>query len=1017
MNVKKDYRLRLFEHRDWQTHETSGSIALFMFNDQDGLVVVETVGGNDADVDVPSLVGWVPGPFNGAYDIAAAAEVVANHATAFDIGTAQDFTLDIVTRINSAATNYLIRHANDYYVRFTSGGILEVAERNHGGVGHGATSLSSVNLSDLDLYGRWFHLKIQYDHSGPTITAWVNGDLIQTVTPVGTATVAAISDDLELGKQASSTHLDGALAYVRISTALENDFMLLAHTYQGHTIGKPPRVSGQVVRPLDGVVESTAWEIELVDHDSAVAGRLADDTHDRLTWHGAIAELAMSKDGGNFQVIAAGRVSHIDEPSRGRFLVQVEDERVVERETKVFEKTSTVCFAPTGPIYDYAGPRVSTTRATVTRIVTSGGRDYVQLNIAAKINNTTVLRRIVNDVKDIPWPGHGSGVNWDVGNFVHTRIYVDGAEREIVTFDSAFIYNITEVTQVLFYPAKTFVEILNVLLSDESINRIIHVWVPVGQSDSGDNTWPTSPPSVGDVFDDCQIYPVDMPLDDEFPLHIGVADDTHEYGTTNGGIHPFELTRRLYRAAGVQYSVEVFDALIANPSYGTVKYRITEAPTNLAQWLEDNVYKPYLVAPFVDQHGRVAPRSVALPNGDDYDPDSLFEFNEHNIMGGSPTWYSAGREMRNIVEASYLMEQPPQAGTLAWLAQLNGGPQVGPVDYLQVKEIPHVVKFQNLQSTGRRVQKLLVAGLHEPDTAKPLIERYAQDLFSFYGDGPQEGRIDGLDECDVVRAGDWVKVSEPTQVNVAEDSGRGGSRLALVLSKTLDPAGPEFQILDGGPNVQPLSTPTISSVVNHALVPEHIQTISYTGMPTGWAVYGVLEYAVNATEPAATSPLWTLSKVIFTSTSSGSTEAHQLPSGSVIWWRLRAYRSGRVASSWSTAVSQTTASLSPPSNVSFTDVEAEQFTVHWDNGEAYYPIEMEIASRRIGVFKEGTRSTVVRNLPPNTNLTVYVRHIDKYGGYSSWASNSQTTAITTLKWPMPGRILVLPPGEYGEIAR
>ena len=779
-------------------------------------------------------------------------------------------------------------------------------------------------------------------------------------------------------------------------------------------IMEPPGVPGQTARPMDGTVETVPWSVQLVDHSGRVV-RSFGDANNRLSWQLRLADISVSEDGGTWVVLGTGRISGIVEPEgRGSFLVTVDDERTKERKTDVFNVTDTVIFAPTGLKYPYGDvPEVPNTHAYVGAVVTYEGNDYVWLKVIVRINSTAVLRHIIDDVKPEALPGGAGGANHDVGNFETMRIYADGAEREIVTFDTFYESEGTDWYKL--NPARSHVESIKRMQQDESIVRLIDVWVPVGDSDSGDNTWPTTPASLADKFTDVQLYPVGTRPTEQVPLHIGVADAAHDYGTADGKIHPFDLAERLYDNTGIRSNSTAMTALKNDPRYPLQDWRISSVPPNMAQWLQDNIYKPNLVLPFINSAGEITPKSIAPPDADTFDADALFIFNEHNMVGGAPTWDTPAGQLRNVVIGTYSLEDRPSGGLLSWLTGLVGALPDQPVDQVTATDVEMEKEYDNVDDLGRVEQKVSFRGLHTRAVMDSLLERYANELFSMYGDAPVFGNIRALRATQDVEAGDWVKVECGNYPNLVEDSGRGGTRIVLVLSKSWTPAGPDFTIVDGGPLLAPLSTPTISSVVNHADYPKHIQDVTYSGLSGSEnADLGYLEYAQSVGEPAASSSLWKLALVINAS-AAGTATVGGLPSSTSVWWRLRAAKQGRIRSSWSIAVNQTTTSISPPTGLAFSGITGRTATMSWDIGDVSYQIELLVDSVRSDILPPGTNTTEVRGLEPSTVYTGQVRHIDPYGGVSTTLglANNMITVADAEQWPAPVQLLVLDPKDVG----
>ena len=164
------YRFRAWNQHAWQNGDTGDTFALFLFKEGEGTDVEnETSGGvTDAEITTESAIGWIPGPLGGAYDWNDEAIVVATHATEFDIGTGQDFSIDAVIRLDEedlSSVNYIVRHANDYFIRFT-GYRFDFNIRDHYAGGpftmhKPGTSTDFFDLRDYNLFGQWFHLRFQ----------------------------------------------------------------------------------------------------------------------------------------------------------------------------------------------------------------------------------------------------------------------------------------------------------------------------------------------------------------------------------------------------------------------------------------------------------------------------------------------------------------------------------------------------------------------------------------------------------------------------------------------------------------------------------------------------------------------------------------------------------------------------------------------------------------------------------------------------------------------------------------
>ncbi|KKL23931.1 hypothetical protein LCGC14_2420450, partial [marine sediment metagenome] len=169
---------------------------------------------------------WIEGPAGGGYDFNETAQATATHATAFDVGTATAFTVDAIIRwdANAAGTQQIIGHDKDYALQLSSTGAIQYAIRDRW-----ATQSPGVDLSSagLNLQGRWVHIHWEYDGADVS-NFYINGVLRATDTATGAATGDAISDDLDIGHNATGSKFNGAIAYVRVVKGARPTFPYLA---------------------------------------------------------------------------------------------------------------------------------------------------------------------------------------------------------------------------------------------------------------------------------------------------------------------------------------------------------------------------------------------------------------------------------------------------------------------------------------------------------------------------------------------------------------------------------------------------------------------------------------------------------------------------------------------------------------------------------------------------------------------------------------------------------------------
>ena len=205
----------------------SDALAIALFETGTGTTIRNAVA-NTADFTITTGAGsaWIEGPAGGGYDFNETAHAVATHATAFDVGLTTAFTIDIILRwdADAAARQNLVRHDQDYFIELTTTGAIRYGTRDNW-----ATITPGVDLSSngLDLQGKWVHVHWEYDGADVS-TFYINGVLEATDTGSAAASVAAISDDLDIGGNGATERINGAIAFVRVVLGARPTFPFLA---------------------------------------------------------------------------------------------------------------------------------------------------------------------------------------------------------------------------------------------------------------------------------------------------------------------------------------------------------------------------------------------------------------------------------------------------------------------------------------------------------------------------------------------------------------------------------------------------------------------------------------------------------------------------------------------------------------------------------------------------------------------------------------------------------------------
>lgn len=663
------------------------------------------------------------------------------------------------------------------------------------------------------------------------------------------------------------------------------------------TLAEAPTIPGQTVDPIRGQTRSRPWTVQVVDTSGAITGHLGD-ADGRMHLLGRLVDLQVNTDGAGMATVATGRLAHLSEGNEPKlWKLEIEDERWVERNARIFTAADTTQIYPLGLRYGYRGFQAGETQ---TMAVSAVQGNLVLLEILSASDSAGAMPSdiqglITADVKT----DTSLLTSATTGNFSTLRASVSGTDREVIGFGYTLTFGDTILTPVL-----------DVEKGRPGDMPVLALWV----------VWPTSQPAVGARYEVALTMAAHEPTP-VLPLHVGVTDAGHDYGTATGGIHPFELTKRLYDEAGVRYNATVMDALIADTRYPKVYFRIT-APQNLAQWLEDNIYGPLSVVPFINAAGEVAPKAVHLP--EDLDPDTLTELTAAN-QSEQPTFVHTRREIVNRLVFKVQNE------TL----QSTGDDRAA--DGIRVVETTLERDHDNQAELGVFPVEVKLYGFHRrtgtfgflgdsifTSPRERIADYLSREVFDRFGDGPITGRIVGLSGVDDVEAGDFVLMNLATYPNPS-DNDRGSQRVLQILSKDLTPAGPEFEYLDAGPYLQPLASPTVSIIKN---VARPTNDVDVTVADVVADATATIQLAYNATEPAADSSLWFVARSGVADDATVTIPDN--PTGAHVWARARSTAVGRIRSGWSVVDDVTLDSAANVRNPQITFSDAGVPTVTWE---------------------------------------------------------------------------------------
>lgn len=689
----------------------------------------------------------------------------------------------------------------------------------------------------------------------------------------------------------------------------------------GHLLSAVPRVSGQSVDVVEGHTESRPSSLRIIDANAALTSHLAN-AQGEMHLLGRLVDLQESEDKTNWTTVQVGRLSDLSETDPGEWVLQISDERWLERNSEIFTTTHTTQvwpsglketwkgFKPTGLKsyiawgFDEIDPSTSTWNApyTIMGFVVASGKDLSF--------SSSVISFLNSDLVEFPVPRQVNGT----GNFKNLRAQIRGYAYEVVGFGKWGEEDILHGVSTYDSSADE---------DDRDDTDIIWIVVP--------DTHPR--PQLADAV---SLHAPTAEPSEVLPYHVGMAGD--RYGTPTGSIHPFELCRRIYEDIGVRFDNAALQALIDDDSYPEIAIRVT-SKQKAFEFLEENIYKPFGVVPFINNNGEISPKSVRLPQN--LNTDALFSFNNSNLAEeGHPTFEHTSRDVVNSIRFHYqsLISRfgriDPEASPFSARASRDWW-----ADGLMGRDAHHDVDISEGQSSSVFGKNRLEVELHGVDaggwsnlgayftdfvqplapTLESLFNKITPEVFNRFKDGPIRGSFTGLLSTDVVEPGDFVLLENTTLPNPAINA-RGGGRIVQIVSKDRSVTGPTFSFIDVGPSLQPLPAPTLT------LRTVDEETIEYTigGIPAGGQAQ--VEVGFGDVAPAQYPRKQTRD-------ADGVYTVSPLPSETTAFFRARVLAPGRSSSIWTYA--QIATSVKPrvyDVRVVLNDNDAP--VVSWENGRS-----------------------------------------------------------------------------------
>ena len=718
---------------------------------------------------------------------------------------------------------------------------------------------------------------------------------------------------------------------------------------------------GNVVRPLEGRVECMPWEVVVPDISTGVTSILADSSG-RMQLLGRYARLTRDLDSSGEGTLASGRIGDVMLAENiGEYRFVMEDEAYLARNSLIFTETTTVYVYPPGLSADWwqsKRRRLGNARL----IAKDGNMAHIKFDLTAPIS-MEIMREIRDD-----WLPNNYRTNSTVGNFRRLRFHSSGgSDYQIWGFGP--LGSGTPIAQS------------GDLEKDVREQIPVQVWVVDPSTDLGS---PGATP--GALLRDVFLYMPAAEPSEVRPLHIG----------STAGIHPFQLARDIYDGTygdvTIRYDSTAMTNLINNKLYPPVWFRVT-GPQPLGPWLEEHIYAPFGVVPFINQDGRIEPQITLLPSSDIVDLSTVYDFTDSNTRLPFPTWAHTRNEVATVVRFYHNL--------YLGISDIQGQ-QLSvefPADMLREFPLVKTVEHDRVATFGRQVRDLRFEGiLGEPTTQ--VIGLVAQEIFDRFGDGPIWGAIHGMTSgTSGIGVGDYVTISLDHFPNPTSGGSRSGSRVVQIMSRRDTPHGPSWEWLDIGNDQSATTAPSIS-LSSSTGDPKHVLTATLGGIPSGGGAELEIgwTWSTGASTLGASSTGWMPWLVV---SSSGVFSLSHLASRWGYYARVRNRQPGRLRSAWQyTSSAVYTEALTETSGLASTSVTSVTAGVAWNNSTASTGYELRVLlyeSASTGFIQGGTPVATLppgsnrfklENLTPGSSYQVNTIYIDPYGGYSPLPSAS-----------------------------
>ena len=803
------------------------------------------------------------------------------------------------------------------------------------------------------------------------------------------------------------------------STATSLSTALVDFTITNAELAGAPTITGSRIRPLDARTEARPWTVEVLDASSFFTRQIGDSAG-RLDLLNRFVQARLSIDGSTYAPVAGGRlIDAVNADDIALWRMTVQDEWLAGANTMLFT-TNTSYLYPPRPYRGYKGAAAGRTSLThVTRINSASPLSkrywYVNMNGGAAVGGLTDegAAFIRGDLTSL------FGELTTRGNFKYLRFRSGGVDYKVVGFDTIRV--------VPYKPnPQNFLFNEDELSDHQRKGKPLNFWIAASSTAFGG-----SGSAVLGIESDPALHAMTAPASLATPLHIWPGWSS---GNPWGTVHPMQVLKDVLDGvysssseATPYYSTESFTGtkdIRKLPGVG-VAFRITQ-PQPLRSWVTDNLLAPHGVAAFGDARGKVAFKSILLPDPQlGYSTASLYSFTSTNLREPHPDWRTTRREQVTQVELQFerisLSVAPGSIdigqGRATYTPEgfaLGGdgiSAKTDSVRFNHDRVNRYGVYPQTYQFNGYGTY-----GDYNPYDIFPewltSLQHYqgdfVQKLFHRYGDGPIQGTLHTLPGASTIAPGDFARLALASFPNPSSGGYRGGTRLVQVLSKDITPEGYSYEYLDAGGAATPLTSPTVTLSTSTSDPKHTLRATVSAGVPSGGVVSLYMAESATTSPPSSTSAAW---HPVFTTVATNygqvtATGTYNLPrqkSGQRFFVKGQASKANSVRSAMSTPVTKVTGSITSPSVLTMTSVKAHTAGLTWTLGDSQYPTDIHVDTSTAGT---PTTGNLIYRMGPGSNranladLTAgqkyrsWVRHTDPFGGHSGFDSTTFTMTST-----------------------